>query len=69
MKVVAIFLAVLCIVGFSLPALVSAEDTSCFDGGPGSTSNTTYDSSSDVPDVGPSGPVGYYDKDMNYHSN
>jgi len=24
--------------------------------------------SSDVPDIGPSGPVGYYDEDMNYHS-
>ena len=49
-------------------ALAGSWDTENFDGGSGSTSNTTVDTSSSVPDIGPSGPVGYYDADMNYHS-
>jgi len=48
------------------------NDTNVWDGGTGSTlstadSSTDYDTQS-VPDVGPSGPVGYYDQDGNYHS-
>ena len=45
-------------------------NTENFDGGSGSTINTEVDtsSSSNVPDVGPSGPVGYYDENMEYHS-
>jgi len=46
-----------------------ADNSAAFDGGEGSASNTgTYDTSS-VPDVGASGPVGYYDENMDYHSN
>ena len=40
------------------------EHTSAFDGGSGSTINTSpsaYDSGSSVPDIGPSGPVDYSD--------
>ena len=49
------------------------EDTSTFDGGSGSTINTSpssYDSGdySSVPDIGDAGPVGYYDENGNYHS-
>lgn len=46
----------------------SSWDTENFDGGPGSTINTTVDTSSSVPDIGDAGPVGYYDENMEYHS-
>ena len=46
----------------------TASDTAYFDGGSGSTINTSASTESSVPDVGPSGPVGYYDQDGEYHS-
>ncbi len=47
-----------------------AADPSNYDGGSGSTLNTaSTDYPTDVPDVGPSGPVGYYDENGDYHSN
>jgi len=70
MKQLLFILALLFTVGMVSPqaALAESWDTENFDGGPGSTINTTVDTSSDVPDVGPSGAVGYYDEDMEYHS-
>lgn len=49
----------------------ASSDSSTFDGGYGSTSNTSSSSYpvGDVPDVGESGPVGYYDENGDYHSN
>ncbi|MDD5633847.1 MAG: hypothetical protein PHW46_01055 [Candidatus Omnitrophica bacterium] len=47
------------------------DDTAYFDGGDGSTIDTSPSAgsySSDVPDVGESAPVGYYDENGNYHS-
>lgn len=54
---------------FDTNNVTNYEDVS-FDGGGGSTINTEYDTESyqNVPDVGPSGPVGYYDSEGNYHS-
>ena len=51
--------------GFTSAALAGAYDdlseggnsTAYFDGGSGSTINTSYDTSNDVPDIGPCGPV------------
>jgi hypothetical protein len=64
-----ITIAVLLTAGMICPQTVLAWDTENFDGGSGSTINTDVDtSSSSVPDVGPSGPVGYYDENMEYHS-
>ncbi|MDD5085250.1 MAG: hypothetical protein PHE61_04305 [Candidatus Omnitrophica bacterium] len=49
----------------------TSSNSSAFDGGSGSTYNTSSSSYpvGDVPDVGDSGPVGYYDESGNYHSN
>lgn len=54
---------------FDTNNVTNYEDVS-FDGGGGSTINTEYDTESyqNVPDVGPSGPVGYYDSEGNYYS-
>ena len=52
-------------------AYQTSQNTSAFDGGPGSTINTGVSQTypyGDVPDVGECGPVGYYDEDGNYHS-
>ena len=51
-------------------AYEASNNTAAFDGGYGSTINTSADSYpvGDVPDVGEGVPVGYVDQDGNYHS-
>ncbi len=68
MKKIFAIVVVFCLIaslGFTSNALAGASDelsgggdsTAYFDGGPGSTINTPYDTSTSVPDIGPSGPV------------
>ncbi len=77
MKKLAIIAAVLMFVGTLCPQIAFAyddldgviADTAYFDGGNGSTLNEpVQNTSSSVPDIGPSGPVGYVDQNGDYHS-